>query len=454
MKIRNRIPLIFTISAGLVVLATSLLVYFYSASFRNKEFIIHLQERVEITEQLFLEAQKMSPETAQEIREKFMRFLPEEKEEVGRVNQEDIEKLHANYPDKFVDRLLAENYAEFEQGDRQGVGKMYKSEGEDYWVIVTAIDQDGIRKMVNLRNILLIAGIIGVGLIFLISWLEARQFIKPISDKIEKAKSISASNLHLRLNVYNENDEIGEMTTTFNHMLDRLQNAFDTQRNFISNASHEIKNPLTAIIGEVDVALEKRRSGEEYETSLRTVMEEADRLNMLVTNLLSLAKTGWEDSQIIRSEFRLDELLMETIPELKIRQPASKIKIDFSEIPEDPDLLQIYGNANLLRVALVNLLENACKFSDFEEVKVKLYMEGEKICLTVSDQGVGIPSSELRNIKEPFYRAQNARSFKGVGIGVSLTDKIIRMHQGSLELASIEGEGTTASVHFQGLREA
>jgi signal transduction histidine kinase len=244
------------------------------------------------------------------------------------------------------------------------------------------------------------------------------------------------------------------MTTTFNHMLDRLQNAFDTQRNFISNASHEIKNPLTAIIGEVDVALEKRRSGEEYETSLRTVMEEADRLNMLVTNLLSLAKTGWEDSQIIRSEFRLDELLMETIPELKIRQPASKIKIDFSEIPEDPDLLQIYGNANLLRVALVNLLENACKFSDFEEVKVKLYMEGEKICLTVSDQGVGIPSSELRNIKEPFYRAQNARSFKGVGIGVSLTDKIIRMHQGSLELASIEGEGTTASVHFQGLREA
>lgn len=448
MKIRNRIPLIFTISAAMVVLATSLLVYFYSASFRNKEFIIHLQERVEITEQLYLEAENLSPELAQGIRDKFMRMLPEENEEVGRLNAENIEQLKADYPLMFVIQLLKDGYAEFNKEDRQGVGRLYKAEGDDYWVIVTARDQDGIRRMVNLRSILLVAGILGVGLIFLISWLEARQFIKPISDKIVKAQKIGASNLHLRLNVYNENDEIGELAQTFNHMLDRLQHAFDNQQSFISNASHEIKNPLTAIIGEADVALEKRRSYEEYESSLRTIMQEADRLNMLVTNLLSLAKTGWEDSQILRLEFRLDELLLEIISELKARYPDNKIRIDFSEIPEDPDRLLLYGNANLLRIALTNLLENACKFSDFKEVIAKLYHQDEKVHLTIVDQGVGIPASELSHIKEPFYRAKNARSFKGFGIGLSLTDKIINMHQGTLELTSQEGQGTSVSVIF------
>lgn len=448
MKIRNRIPLIFTISTTLVLLATSLLVYFYTASFRNKEFIRHLQERVEITEQLYLEAENLSPEVAQGIRDKFMRMLPEETEEVGLLNAKNIEKLKTNYPTLFVDQLLGENYAVFDKGNRQGAGRLYETGGSQYWVIVTAIDQDGIRKMVNLRNILLVAGFIGIGLIFLISWLEARQFIKPISDTIVKAKKISASNLHLRLNVYNENNEIGELALTFNHMLDRLQSAFDMQRSFISNASHEIKNPLTAIIGEADVALEKRRSSEEYENSLHTILQEADRLNSLVTNLLSLAKTDLGDEQILHSEFRLDELLLDIIPDLKRRMPDSRIKIDFSEIPEDPDRLQLHGNANLLRVALTNLLENACKFSDFKEVTVKLHEAGESVQLTIVDQGVGIPVSEMAHIREPFYRANNARSFKGFGIGLSLTDKIINMHKGQLDFSSEEGKGTTVSVRF------
>lgn len=448
MKIRNRIPLIFTISATLVLLATSLLVYFYSASFRNTEFIVHLQERVEITEQLYLEAANKSPEVAREIRDKFMRMLPDEEEEVGRLNEENIQKLREKYPEAFVNELLESNYAAFEQEPRQGVGRLYEADGEKYWVIVTAIDRDGIRKMVNLRTILLIAGIIGTGLIFLISWLEARQFIKPISDKIMQAQKISASNLHLRLNVYNENDEIGELALTFNDMLDRLQRAFDMQRSFISNASHEIKNPLTAIIGETDIALEKKRSCEEYVNSLKIIQQEADRLNMLVTNLLSLAKTGWDNSQIHRAEFRLDELLLEIVTELKTIYPDCKIKISFSEIPENPEKLQLHGNANLLHIALANLLENACKFSNFEEVSVKLFEQDEHICLSITDQGVGIPRHELTRIREPFYRADNARSFKGFGIGLSLTDKIIQMHEGRLELTSQEGKGTSVTVRF------
>ncbi len=448
MKIRHRLPLIFTLSTSMVLLGMSLFVYYFSSNFRQKEFTRHLQERVDITEKLFLESENMKAEVYKDIREKFLRVLPDETEEVGLAEAAEFEKLRQKYPPAFVEQLQETGYAEFEKKRRQGVGRVYEAVGGNYWVIVTAIDQDGIRKMAHLRRILIFSGILGVALIFLIAWLEGRQILKSISDTIAKARSVSASNLHLRLKVYDKKNEIGELAITFNNMLDRLQSAFDMQRSFISNASHEIKNPLTAIIGEAELALEKMRSGEEYKQSLQTILEEAERLDMLVINLLSLAKTGFDDSQILRADFRLDELLLDIVSDLHTRIPKRKIKIDFSQAPENSDHLQLHGNPNLLRIAFLNLLENACKFSEYKEVLLSLKEVEGSLQVWISDQGVGIPSRELPRILEPFYRAHNARSFKGFGIGLPLTDKIIQMHQAELAIHSIEGKGTEVRVIF------
>ena len=289
---------------------------------------------------------------------------------------------------------------------------------------------------------------ISILLLYLVSRFSARYILQPLSRKIQKARRISATNLHLRLNVYNEKDEMGQLAITFNDMLDRLEASFEMQKNFISNASHEIRNPLTAIIGETEVCLEKRRSPEAYIESLHSISREADRLDALVSNLLSLAKTGFDETELGREEIRLDEVLLEARNNVKITYPENQLRIDFSALPENPRWISFEGNPNLLRIALTNLMENACKFSGNQEVLVKLSAQENHPQLSIEDKGVGIPELEMEKVFQPFYRARNARSFKGFGIGLSLTDKIIKLHKGEMKIYSEEGKGTRIEISF------
>src|SRR5690606_15674699 len=136
--------------------------------------------------------------------------------------------------------------------------------------------------------------------------------LRPISEKIRKANSISVSNLHERLRVFNPDDEIGQLAIAFNRLLDRLDDAFSSQKLFVANASHEIRNPLTSIMGEADLALDKERSPKEYQEALRTIQTEADRLNMLVNNLLQLSAVSYNPAELKREVMTVASLLIET----------------------------------------------------------------------------------------------------------------------------------------------
>ena len=447
MKIRNRLALIYSIAVATVLMALSLFVYYFSATFRAKEFSNRLAERLVITEQLFLEAGNMPESMYLDIREKFLHTLPEETETVLWVESAGVrDSLVSLTSAAFADKLLADGEALFESNNRQGVGKIYDTSGGRYVVVVIATDVFGITKLNYLRKILIFGMLISLVAVGLISLYATRQALLPIADTIRKARDIGASNLHLRLEVFNERDEIGELALTFNQMLDRLETAFNIQKQFVSNASHEIKNPLTAIIGEAEVILEKRRSPEEYIEALHTIGRQADHLDALVSNLLHLAKTGFDDAALRKDRIRIDELIWETVQSLSFKDPAHQIQVERLTLPEDPGELEISGNTSLLSTAIVNLLENAGKFSHYQPVTVRLEAGEGKTRIQIEDQGIGIPESEAAYIMQPFYRASNAREFKGFGIGLSLTDRIIHMHGGSLELQKGTHKGTVAIV--------
>lgn len=446
MKISLRFPLVFAIASAGVLAALNLFLYYLSASYREQGFFSRLEERVEITEQLYLEEDRLDPQVYEDIKEKFLHTLPEETEEVFLMEPGLRAQLVERFPPGFVDQLLNKQPATFEQGDRQGMGKFYHHEEGDYVVVVTAVDQYGIEALKNLKQNQLLAAVVGLVLLTIIVILETRQFLQPLANKIAKASSISASNLHLRLNVVNPHNELGELALAFNQMLDRLEDAFEMQRNFISNASHEIRNPLTAIMGEAEVTLEKRRSPEAYEQALRTIEKEATRLENLVSNLLELAKTGTAATALAQSTVRVDELVMEVVMERSTRRDRPTIQLDTSSFPEEAAHLEVMGHEGLLGAAFANLLDNACKFSDNKQVTVRIAREHAMLVVQVRDQGIGIPQEALRYIAEPLYRAENAREFQGFGIGLALTQRIIELHGGSLHIESREGQGTVVSV--------
>ncbi|MEL7531178.1 MAG: HAMP domain-containing protein, partial [Bacteroidota bacterium] len=268
MKIRQRLALIHTISAALIMLGLSLFVYFFSSDFRNDEFLNRLRERVVITEQLYVEADRLDPDVLRDIREKFLHTLEQEEEYVIKVpeNREAFaDSLREIYPSNFIKRVFRDQIASFEEEDRQGVAQLFHDPKGDYLIIVTAVDVYGIRKSTNLRGIILVGLLVSLLFLFPISLITAKRALQPLTQKIRKAQKITADNLHVRLKVFNEKDEIGQLANTFNQMLDRLETAFEMQKNFISNASHEIRNPITAIQGESEVILKKERSPEEYQ---------------------------------------------------------------------------------------------------------------------------------------------------------------------------------------------
>ena len=449
MKIRDRLSLIITLSLAGVLFLLSLFIYFFSSNFHRNEFFNRLDERVAITEQLFLEEDNLDPVVYQQIRENFLHTLEQESEEVFKVAP-DVATLRDSliglYPSVFIDNILESKFGTYSLGNRQGVGRFYEDNEGDYVIIVSAVDTFGISKLRNLSKILIVGFIVSIMVIALISQISTRRALQPLEATIQRARRISGSNLHLRLNVYNENDELGVLATTFNQMLDRLQEAFDAQRQFISNASHEIRNPLTAIMGESELSLEKERSTEEYHASLTTILNEANRLDQLVSHLLNLANTGFDATNIQHSPVRIDEVILDTISNLDQIQPRHQFKLNFSEAPNIADALTVSGDSKLLSIAFSNLLDNASKFSDYQPVSIKLGFEPEGINIFIQDNGIGIPEKDHKHIFDPLYRAGNARAYKGFGIGLSLTQKIIELHSGTLKLESLPHHGTTVTV--------
>lgn len=230
-------------------------------------------------------------------------------------------------------------------------------------------------------------------------------------------------------------------------MLDRIETAFKMQKSFVSNASHELRTPLASITSQIEVVLMKDRPESEYKEVLSSLLEDARGLTNLSNNLLEIARSEQEIGTMQIQEVRLDELLIQTQLEFLTINPSLNIDIDIIDNTNDDNLdLAVTGNENLLKLIFVNLIDNACKFSDNKPVKVILDYRKDNVKLSFHDQGIGIAPEDIPNILEPFYRAANAQNKKGHGIGLSLISKIVNLHHGSIEIDSKLGTGTVFEV--------
>lgn len=445
MKIRERLSISFSIVASLSLLIFSLTTYFFFSQYRKSEFNNRLRQRIEVTEKMFLEKDNFSSQAFQTIQEQFLNKLPEETEEVLLLTDSFKHQLVQSYPDEFLNALIENKASVFEQGERQGAGRIFHVQGKDYLVLLTAVDHTGIKLMDHFLSIISMGLGICILAIIGVSYLVSARILHPISNKIQMANSISASNLHERLAVKDPGDELDQLARSFNNLLDRVAEAFETQRSFIDSASHEIRNPLTSIIGETDYALQRERTKEEYVQSLKSVSEEADRLNTLVNSLLKLSSISSKKASFSTETFSIADVLASAKEKLDFLNPLNKVELDCNE--EGGSLIK--GNKHLLETGFINLMDNASKFSSNGSVTVKVLREvPDKITTVITDQGIGIPPDDIAKVTQPFHRAHNARKIAGIGIGIPLTSKIIELHGGTLHFSSELNKGTTVRVRL------
>ena len=443
MKISTRLPITFSIIASAIFIAFGLTVYLFSSNYRKHDFQERLKGRVVITEKIFLEKESFSATELKKITNQFLHTLPMETEEVVQINDNLAPIYKYEYPEEVKNKLPLSNTFSFEDSEIQGESRIFKVKGKNYLIIVTAVDQVGLQNLSFLKNIIILLVLLGIPLIFLASFIMARRALLPISKKIDKANTISASNLHQRLNVHNPDDELGKMAIAFNKLLNRLEASFEAQKLFIRNASHEIRNPLTAIMGEAEITNSKTRTTEEYQKSISTILSEAETLNSTVNNLLQLSKVEANEDKISYEPIHFEDFLIEIKKSFDFLNPKNKLLISIGNEGVN-DLIS--GNWNLLKTAILNLFDNACKFSSNNEVKVVLRKDKNELILTIKDTGIGIEKKDIERILIPFYRGNNVINTKGSGIGLSLSSKIIILHQGILKIQSDIGSGTEVQV--------
>jgi signal transduction histidine kinase len=263
---------------------------------------------------------------------------------------------------------------------------------------------------------------------------------------VKEVDSITISSLNLRLAEGNGQDEIARLAHTFNNMLARLENAFKMQKNFIANASHELRTPLTAITGQLEVLLLKERNEQEYLKTITSVLEDMKNLNLTSNRLLLLAQASSETAESVFKLHRIDEIAWQVRSEILKRNPNYTVQIEFDMEEDDFDFLEFKGNELLIKTCILNLIENACKYSENHTSKVVIKATKTELQMQFTDEGIGIEKDDLAKIFEPFHRGKNAITYRGHGIGLSLVKRIVELHKGEISINSKLGEGTSVLV--------
>jgi heavy metal sensor kinase len=272
----------------------------------------------------------------------------------------------------------------------------------------------------------------------------ARRALKPVDKIAQTAQEIEENDLSQRINVHTK-DELGRLAATLNEMIGRLQGAFQRQKQFTSDASHELRAPLAVIEAESSLALQKERPPSDYRQSLETISQEARQMSSLIQQLLILARADAGKEQWDFTEVDLGKLTTNLSTDIEVLCQEKGLNFQLGQ-PQD---LVVRGDEARLRELFMNLLDNAIIYTPSPgTVSVSLRREGQMAVVAIKDTGVGIPAEDTPFIFERFYRVDKSRSRAdgGIGIGLAICQHIAEAHGGKIEVESQVGVGSTFSV--------
>ncbi len=266
---------------------------------------------------------------------------------------------------------------------------------------------------------------------------------KSLTYLSSRIRMISSKNLDERISGINSNDEIGELAQTFNQMIDRLNEAFKREQQFIADVAHEMKTPLSTLRSTVEITLSRKRSNEEYEKTFAEILKDTNRLSSTLKNVLDLAWSETSLEQKNANTFNLTELMTELSDVAKKMALKKNIKIEES-IDKN---IEIFGYREKLERALLNIIDNAIKYTSKNgKVSITASKNSRHATIKVKDSGIGIAVNDIPSIFDRFYRGSSTDKVFGSGLGLAIAKSIINAHRGEINVKSRVGEGSTFTI--------
>jgi signal transduction histidine kinase len=458
MLITHRLTIKFTFLVAFILATLSISFLYFYLTFRNEEYTNQLEQTLRLVDKLLIKKDTIDNELLQIIDKTSLNKLFQEKITIFNEKNQIIYTTNPLIPNGVTDSLLQlirqKEKISFHMEEREAVGMVHKGKLQSYVVAISAKDIHGLNEFKNLLYALLISNSIGLLIVIVAGWFFARRALEPITAIVQQVQKISPSQLAYRLDEGNRKDEIANLAMTFNKMLDKIHYSYEMKKNFVANASHELRTPLTNMLGTLETSYLYDNEVDKYKTSIASAIEEIKELIALTNELLKLTKLDNENEMPMPPKpVRLDEIVLQSIGEVKQKYPDQTLTLDFN-MPEDSEAMLVMGTPHLFKIAILNVLDNACKYSHDKPVKVSLWSENQgTIKFKVVDEGIGISEDEVRLIINPMYRGSNAKGVLGFGVGLALTKTILEKYHAQFFIDSKINQGTKVTVIFPQIKK-
>ncbi len=456
MLLKHRFPLFFSFLFSLLLAIVMLTVYVLFSNFRKDEFRNRLAEKAKTTVKLLLEVKEVDMQLLRIIDTNSINRFYNEKtiifDDSLQIIYSSLDDATINWTKQELLELKKKQEVFRKNGSYDVFGIYYEFDGRDYYVMVSAEDNAGVRTLSYLKLILIGASIIGTVAVWLIAFLLSKRTLKPLDKLRRQMQDITSKNLAVRVREPRQEDEIKALSQSFNQMLDRIDRAYKSQKEFTSNASHELRTPIARIVMQLENLTVNERISPHDQMILKSVSDDAYQLSDIVTSLLVLSKTEESGEIAGLQKVRLDEIIFQGASQLSGIYPDFKLHFEI-EVQEDKDLtMELQGDETLLKIAILNLFKNAYLYSDDQIVRCCVGEHDGLLRLTITNRGEVPNTTDTTKLFNTFTRGSNSGKAQGSGIGLSIVRRILHYHHGTVTYDIVDNTTNKVSVLFPALK--
>lgn len=443
MKIRSKINLYFSSLSIFIVGISFIIIYSLFSNYRTEEFQQRIKDKTITTVKFLVEIERIDHDLLQTMDEYTINNLYKEKVIIFDSNKKtlytSVDDTKIKYQESILKNLsLTNKLIETSEDNFDVVGVCFEFGNKSYYGIAKAFDEFGLSKLVYLKSIFTIIFIIFSSVILITSYLLSKQITQPINLMTHELNNINLDSKNSLLSIPDSKDEIKILATRFNELMNRLNDAFSFQKHAIHHISHELKTPIAILVSNFE-KMEQEQDILKLKSLLVHQKEDTKNLSDVINALLEISKveTG---NNLETNYFRIDELIFDTVDELKTLHEDFIFEIELDESITNEEYLVINANKKLIRLVIMNLASNCIRYSDAQRATFLLYISNNLFHIDVINSGPVITTNEKQFLFQHFFRGENSKSKRGFGLGLVLIYRIINLHKGKIIYSSSDNK--------------